>query len=72
MFGAGCLPTNKDCVHEVLDVGNVTHEDKCLGLPTLIGRMSKEKFKTTKGEIIQTCHKLGKKVYVHGSKRSAN
>jgi hypothetical protein len=44
MFRAGCLPDNITNVQEVLGVGNITQDEKYLGLPTLDERMSKEKF----------------------------
>jgi hypothetical protein len=51
MFGTGCQVADKECVKEVLHVANVTEEEKYLGLPTPQGRISKEHFKTTRGQL---------------------
>jgi hypothetical protein len=48
MFGAHCQPKNMERVKEILQVTNVTTEDKYLGLPIHHGRMNKDKFKSTK------------------------
>jgi hypothetical protein len=48
MFGAACMPDDRDCVKEILLVENVAEEEKYLGLPTPQGRLSKNKFKSTK------------------------
>jgi hypothetical protein len=55
MFGRNCSMTNKDKVLDILRVPNTTMDEKCLGLPTLEGRMNKEKFKTTKQRLVKRC-----------------
>jgi hypothetical protein len=44
----GCTLQKQESVKVILDVGNTTVEEKYLGLSTPDGRMSKEKFKSTK------------------------
>jgi hypothetical protein len=54
LFGSGCTNATKESVAAVLNVQNITAEEKYLGLPTPMGRMSKDRFKSTK-------ERLGKK-----------
>jgi hypothetical protein len=42
------MPDDRDCVKEILLVENVAEEEKYLGLRTPQGRLSKNKFKSTK------------------------
>jgi hypothetical protein len=48
MFGSACSQVEQERVQAILQVGNVAHEDKYLGLPTPARWISKDKFKTTK------------------------
>jgi hypothetical protein len=43
-------------VLEILHVSNMEVEGKYLGLPTLKGRMTKEKFKTMKEKLVNRCN----------------
>jgi hypothetical protein len=53
MFGANCLQEDEYKVKEILGIANVTTEDKYLGLPTLDGRMSKDRFQTMKERLVK-------------------
>jgi hypothetical protein len=55
LFGTGCSDAIKESVATVLNVQNITSEEKYLGLPTPMCRMSKNRFKSTK-------ERLGKKL----------
>jgi hypothetical protein len=44
LFGLGCSDATKDSVAAVLKVQNITLEEKYLGLPIPISRMSKGRF----------------------------
>jgi hypothetical protein len=55
LFGSKCSDSVKTRVLEILQVPNTTIEEKYLGLPTLEGRMSKEKFKSTKERLVKRC-----------------
>jgi hypothetical protein len=48
MFGKNCEDANKERTKEILNVSHVAEDEKYLGLPTLQGRMSKERFNPTK------------------------
>jgi hypothetical protein len=48
MFGSTCTEEEHERVKALLNVGNIANEEKYLGLPTPSGRMSKDRFKTTK------------------------
>jgi hypothetical protein len=48
MFGSACPEENQEKVKAVLQVRITAQEEKYLGLPTLEGRMSKERFKSMK------------------------
>jgi hypothetical protein len=48
LFGAATDKEARDCVMSTLQVSSIEMEDKYLGLPTPHGRMTKEKYKSTK------------------------
>jgi hypothetical protein len=48
MFGKNCESADKERVKEILRVAHIAEDEKYLGLPTPQGRLSKERFKTTK------------------------
>jgi hypothetical protein len=48
LFGSLCTDEGKEQVLQMLSLSCTTFEEKYLGLPTLEGRMSKDKFKSTK------------------------
>jgi hypothetical protein len=51
MFEKGCRQANQDKVKEVLHVTNAAEDEKYLGLPTSDGRITKNKFKSTKEKL---------------------
>jgi hypothetical protein len=53
ILGANCLHEDENKVKDTLGIANVTTEDKYLGLPTLDGRMSKDKFQTMKRRLVK-------------------
>jgi hypothetical protein len=55
LFGSNCSNTVKQKVLDILHVPNTTVEEKYNGLPTPNGRMSKEKFKSTKQRLVKRC-----------------
>jgi hypothetical protein len=48
MFGNGCVQMDRDKVKDILKVGVEATDEKYLGLPTPEGRITKNKFKSTK------------------------
>jgi hypothetical protein len=48
MFGVGCESSNRGKVIEILQMSNIAHVEKYLGLLTPQGHMSKDTFKSTK------------------------
>jgi hypothetical protein len=65
----GCTLQKQESVKVILDVGNTTVEEKYLGLSTPDGRMSKEKFKSTKERLVKRCSSWGEK-YMSGARMS--
>jgi hypothetical protein len=55
MFGTKVLDSNQERVKEILKVGNITTEEKYLGLPTPEGGMKKEKLTTLKERLTKRC-----------------
>jgi hypothetical protein len=55
MFGSKCPEHEKVKVLEILQVANTAIEGNYLGLPTPKGRMSKNKFKSTKEKLVNKC-----------------
>jgi hypothetical protein len=53
LFGAATDQEARDCVMSILQVSNITTEDKYLGLPMPQGRMTKEKYKSIKEKLIK-------------------
>jgi hypothetical protein len=69
MFRAECSDANKVMVQKVLDVANVALEERYLGLPTPDGRMSKERFKSTKERLAKKLSSWEER-YMSGGQRS--
>jgi hypothetical protein len=55
LFGKNCSNSTKEKVLDILQVPNLTVEEKYLGLGTPEGRMCKDKFKTTKQRLVKRC-----------------
>jgi hypothetical protein len=53
MFGSACTEEEQETVKALLNVDNIPNEERYLGLPTLTGRMSKDRFKTTKERLLK-------------------
>jgi hypothetical protein len=70
LFGAATDQEARDTVMSTLQVSNIATEDKYLGLPMPHGRMTKEKYKSTK-ETDQEVFKLDKAPRVCRRKRSS-
>jgi hypothetical protein len=68
MFGAACSAEDRDHMMEVLQVVNVAEEEKYLGLPTPRGRMSKDKFKSTKKRLSKRCNSWAERFMSSGVK----
>jgi hypothetical protein len=68
LFGPNCSDLEQERVKEILLVQNPTVEGKYLGLPTPEGRMSKEKFKSTKERFVKRFSDSGEKYMSMGAK----
>jgi hypothetical protein len=53
LFRAATDQEARDCVMATLQVLNIATEDKYLDLPTPQGRMTKEKYKSTKEKLVE-------------------
>jgi hypothetical protein len=53
MFDNGCLQPDRNKVQEILGVGVAVVDEKYLGMPTPEGRITKDKFKTTKERMVR-------------------
>jgi hypothetical protein len=53
LFGAECMQEDQDRVKQILRVDTAATEGKYLGLPTLEGRMTKDKFKSIKEKLVK-------------------
>jgi hypothetical protein len=53
LFGAATDKEARDCVMSTLQVSSIAMEDKYLALPMPHGRMTKEKYKSTKQKLIK-------------------
>jgi hypothetical protein len=52
MFGTGCMHLEREKVKEIMGVDTVVVDEKYLGLPTPEGRITKDKFKSTKEKMV--------------------
>jgi hypothetical protein len=68
MFGSLCTDEQKENVLTVLNVASTAVEEKYLGLPTLEGRMGKEKFKSTKERLVKRFSNWAEKHMSTGAK----
>jgi hypothetical protein len=53
LFGADCWPDMQKKVKGILNIARITSEEKYLGLPTLEGRISKDKFQNMKERLVK-------------------
>jgi hypothetical protein len=67
-FGSGCGEPDRGKVMQVLQVSNTIVEEKYLGLPTPEGRMSQDKFKSTKEWLVKKCSSWVEKNMSMGAK----
>jgi hypothetical protein len=66
MFGSECSDASKVQVQKVFDVAKVALEERLLGLPTPIGRMNKERFKSTKESLAKKFSSWGERYMCTG------
>jgi hypothetical protein len=69
MFGVGCPVSAQDKVKEILNMSNITSEEKYLGLPTPEGRMNKDKFVTMKERLIKRLTNWERRICLQGQKK---
>jgi hypothetical protein len=69
MFGVGCPVSAQDTVKEILNMSNITSEEKYLGLPTPEGRMNKYKFVTMKERLIKRLTNWERRICLQGQKK---
>jgi hypothetical protein len=65
---ANCAQEDKNSVMQILRVSNVIVEEKYLGLPTLQGRMCKNKFKPTKERLAKWMPNYAERLMFAGAK----
>jgi hypothetical protein len=61
MFGSKCTPQNKAKVLDILQVPESIVDSKYLGLPSPEGRMTDDKFKSTKERLVKRCSNWNEK-----------
>jgi hypothetical protein len=70
MYGDGCTQDTQDQLKNILKYETECFEEKYLGLPILEGRMSKGKFKSTKGKFSKHASDWSEKYMSSGAKET--